>query len=114
MIDRMKEVSDVWAQKMMEELEYIDHASSEPYQKEVQHLIDTFNEKKAQRKEKLNYVKANLTYGDKRTDTDPNSSVAIDVSDTQVRSSLNSLKKTNLSPTVDPNVEEKEAQELNK
>ena len=114
MIDRMKEVSDIWAQKMMEELEYIDHASSEPYQKEIQHLIDSFNEKKAQRKEKLNYVKANLTYGDKRTDTDPNSSVAIDVSDTQVRSSLNSLKKTNLSPTVDPNVEEKEAQELNK
>ena len=50
-----------------------------------------------------------MTNGDKRTDTDPNSSVAIDVSDTQVRSSLNSLKKTNLSPTVDPNVEEKEA-----
>ena len=111
MIDRMKEVSEVWAQKMMEELEYIDHASSEPYQKEVQHLIDVFNEKKSQRKEKLNYVKANLTNGD---NTDPNSSVAIDVSDTQVRSSLNSLKKTNLSPTIDPNVEEKEAQELNK
>ena len=79
MIDRMKEVSEVWAQKMMEELEYIDHASSEPYQKEIQHLIDAFNEKKAQRKEKLNYVKANLTNGD---NTDPNSSVAIDVSDT--------------------------------
>ena len=35
MIDRMREVSDGWAGKMMNELEYIDHASSEPFQKEL-------------------------------------------------------------------------------
>ena len=114
MIDRMKEVSEVWAQKMMEELEFIDHASSEPYQKEVQHLIDIFNAKKTQRKDQQISMKNLLTNGDQRTDTDPNSSVAIDVSDTKVRSSLNSLKKTTLSPTIDPNIEEKETQELNK
>ena len=68
----------------MTELDYLDQASSEPFQKEVQHLIDTYKQRKAQRKERLNLMNSIDKQGDKGFSidiSDPNSSVAIDVNE---------------------------------
>ena len=68
----------------MTELDYLDHASSEPFQKEVQHLIDTYKQRKAQRKERLNLMTSIEKQGDKGFSieiSDPNSTIGIDVKD---------------------------------
>ena len=44
MIDRMKQVTASWATKMMSELEKVDHALSEPYQREVQFIVDSYKQ----------------------------------------------------------------------
>ena len=66
---------------MMNEIEQVDHAASEPYQREVQYIVDAFKVRKEERMNKLNLLKSQPKALDKNVslDTDPNQTVAIDM-----------------------------------
>ena len=52
MVHRMQPLKEAWAVKMMSEINTVDYATAEPYQKEVQFMVENFKNMQESKKNK--------------------------------------------------------------
>ena len=50
MVERMQQIKETWAVKMMQELNHIENTDAESYQKEIQFMVENFKNKQLARK----------------------------------------------------------------
>ena len=52
MVHRMQPLKEAWAVKMMSEINQVDYATAEPFQKEVQFMVENFKNMQESKKNK--------------------------------------------------------------